>query len=74
MSLNILIWSISGFVSGYIISVMTMPYFNSCFNRPYSFVKQIIYVYLLSLLGFIGGFVRGYTSKDVITNIIELIK
>lgn len=73
MNLNTFIWTMCGGASGYIIGVITVPYFNSKFNKSYSFLKQLSYVCFLSQVGFICGFIKGHTGKDVVTNIINVI-
>ena len=74
MNFNILIWTISGTVSGYIYGVVTLPFLNVKFNKSFSFAKQLSYIVFLFLFGLISGFIRGYTGEDVLTNIIKLIK
>lgn len=73
MNFNTFLWSISGAASGYIIGVITLPYFNANFNKSYLFLRQLSYILILSQIGFICGCIKGYTGESVVTNIIKLL-
>ena len=73
MNFNTFLWSISGAGSGYIIGVLTLPWFNRNFNKSYLFLRQLSYILVLTQIGFVGGYFRGYTGEPFINTIIKSI-
>jgi hypothetical protein len=59
----IVFWSGSGFISSYLLSNIVIYYVNAKTEVPF--------FSLFTFLGFVVGFIRGYTGKSIIELLVE---
>ncbi len=57
---KIIIWSIAGLFS------------FKCIYNIFSQEKHMKYDFIIGLIGLTSGYIRGYTDKDILTNLIEM--
>ena len=67
--MNTILWTLAGNFSGYVTSHLIDHYHYKLYNRNISNVLKYNIIICITFFGFL----RGYTSNDLVTNISKII-